>query len=81
MTITLEPFEAHAIAMVLGRRAFQWRGSTNAITWSEWRHLCFEDEEIPAVWIKPNDPRWHYAHVRVVIGDRVVMTSPIETWQ
>lgn len=58
------------------RTAFHWRGSVDAITWTAWRHLCFEHEVIPL----PTGRHLNYVQVRVVKGDQVIMTSQITTW-
>lgn len=63
------------------RREFQWRASLDAVMWSDWRHLCFEDEEIPK---HVDADAWVYSYIqaRVVCRDGdVALTSPIFTWE
>lgn len=62
-----------------GRREFQWRASTDALMWTDWRHLCFEDEEIPKH-IDTGGVRYAYIQARIVCAGEVAMTSPIFTW-
>jgi len=47
--------------------------------WSDWRHLCFEDEEIPKH-VDTDGFIYAYIQVRVICAGEVALTSPIFTW-
>lgn len=58
--------------------AWQWRGSEDIIRWSEWRHLCYEDEPTPPAiheaW------SFRFVQLRAVQNGKVLCTSPMFSW-